>query len=187
MISDNNIFQPFIVFGIILFIVAAAASMLFAQGSSSNYYSNEFLVSLNNEKARFIYKETFNNKVTKENHDVGENYQDTIITKGSNVLLNFKEYEIYDINNLRVNGTFYNKLSEERHEYKLVKNNIKIKIKKDNAVLYEGEYIEDLTSYFREAGRYYIHIYNTRKEHGNKIFTDLSMTLLYIDDEVNND
>ncbi len=188
MISDNNIFQPFIILGIILFSVAAVISLYFSKGSSQNYYSNEFVVSLNNTKMKYIYRETFNNKVTKENYDVGENFQDIIITKTDSLLLDFKEYEVYDINNLRINGSFYNKLNEEKkYVYKIVNNDVKLKIKKEGNVLYNGKYTENIASYLNETGRYYMHIYNTRNEHGNKIYTDLSMTFMLINGEVYND
>ena len=33
-----------------------------------------------------------------------------------------------------------------------------------NKVIYDGKYISDLSPYINEAGRYYIHIYSTRKD-----------------------
>ena len=187
MASDNSIFKPFISFLIILFIVFALLALFFNLMSGSNYEPNGFLISLNETKLKFIIKEKYNNKVVKGENNLLISYQDIIITKTDKMILNFQEYEAYNKNNFKVDGSFINSDTSNRLTYKPVKNDVKIKIKKDGNILYYGNYISDISDYLQEFGRYYLHVYVDRKENSHKINTDLSMTFLLVDEEENND
>ncbi len=178
MASDNSIFKPFLIYILVVFIAFVLCVLYFSQLSGDKYKSNEFLVSLNNQKLNYIYREKYNNKVAKESYDLSNDYKDTVIIHSEKMWLDFKEYEIYDINNLKVNSGFNNNVNSEHYTYKLVNNKVKIKIKKDNKILYNGNYIPDISNYTKEIGRYYLHIYIDRIENSNKVNTDLSMTFI---------
>ena len=81
-----------------------------------------------------------------------------------NINLSIKEYEVYYKNGYRKQDT-NGWLKEDNLEYKETKNSeVKIEIKRKNKVLYNGILISDLSNYIKEKGRYYIHIYSTRKD-----------------------
>lgn len=187
MANDSSIFRPFITFFVLLFIVFIIVFAYFNQSTGSNYRSNEFIVSINNVKLKYAYRERFNNKISKEGFDFGNDYQDILIYKENIMLLNFEEYEAYDKNSFKVNGGFNNSISSKKYTYKAVNNNPKIKIKKNGKTLYDGNYISDISNYLQENGRYYLHIYIERKENSATVKTDLSMTFLITDKEKKND
>ena len=187
MANDKSIFKPFVSFLIICFIVVVLAALFSNLMSGSNYKPNGFLISLNDTKLKFIIKEKYNNKIVKGENNLLISYQDILIIKTDKMILNFQEYEAFDKNNFKTDGSFVNSDTSNRLTYKLIKNDVKIKIKKDGNILYYGNYITDISDYLQEFGRYYIHIYIDRKENSNKISTDLSMTFLLVDKEENYD
>lgn len=187
MASDNSIFKPFLVYLAIFFITFVLCVLFFSLMSGSNYKSNEYIVNLNNEKLKYAYREKYNNKIVKEGYDFGNDYEEIIVNKNEKVYLNFAEYEIYDKNNLKVNGNFNSIINQECNTYKLVNNKATMKIKKNGKVLYTGPYVPDISKYINETGRYYVHIYIKRVENKNKINTDLSMTFIFRDMGDNNE
>ncbi len=185
MASDNSIFKPFlyVILGLIIVFILTVLYVDLIDGP--NYNPNGFLISLNDTKLKFIIKEKCNNKIVKGENDLLISYQDVLIAKADKMILNFQEYEAYNKNNFKTDGSFINSDSSNRLTYKPVKNELKIKIKKDGKILYYGNYITDLSEYLQEFGRYYIHIYIDRKENSKKINTDLSMTFLIVSEEDN--
>ena len=68
------------------------------------------------------------------------------------------------INGMRKNDT-NGWLRESNLNYKRVTNStLKLEIKRKNKVIYAGDYINDLSNIINEKGRYFIHIYSTRKD-----------------------
>lgn len=78
--------------------------------------------------------------------------------------LKVNEYEVYYKSGMRKsnkNGW----LREDDLNYKLVTNSkLKLEIKRKNKIIYNGNYISDLSNIINENGRYFIHIYSTRKD-----------------------
>ena len=81
-----------------------------------------------------------------------------------NIKLEIDEYEVYYKSGNRKSDT-NGWLRQDNLDYKKVNSqNKSIQIKRMNKVIYDGKYISDLSPYINEAGRYYIHIYSTRKD-----------------------
>ena len=71
---------------------------------------------------------------------------------------------MYYKNGMRKNDT-NGWIKDNNLNYKLVTNSIlKLEIKRKNKIIYNGDYISDLNNIINEKGRYFIHIYSTRKD-----------------------
>ena len=139
----------------------------------SNYDKNLFEIELNGQKMNCYYSEKYNNGFLTNASSSGYNNTENRVNEidlTTNTLLDIKEYEVYYKNGTRKKDT-NNWLKEDNLDYKKVTDsNIQIEIKRMNKVLYKGKYINNLNEYINEKGRYYIHIYSTRKEN---LFTSI--------------
>ena len=162
----TSIFKPF-KFVFILLLFELFFLFTFFTNLFSSYDKNLFEVKLNNQLMNCYYSEKFNNAFFIRAGTSGYNQ---VLPRVNNVELNNQitlqvyEYEVYSKNGRRVsspNGW----VREQKLSYQQIfTKNIKIKIKRMGEILYEGEYITDLSKYMNESGRYYIHIYSVRKE-----------------------
>lgn len=174
----NTIFGPIIKIYIVIFILLDIFLIL-AFASKKTYNSNEFILKLNNEPFYYIYREYEKNVLFKNNKICSNQPKENTIYDNQSVNLELKEYEVKDNNNIRISGKFTNIIST-KYQYNEVINPITMKIKKNNKIIYEGKYISDLTSLITEEGRYYIHLYITRKESTfKKVYTELSANFVY--------
>lgn len=89
-----------------------------------------------------------------------EKYDENLIFEDEKVVLDFEVYECYThTDNIRVNCDSFNE--------KLIQKEVKPEFKsifirkngKKNKVMYDGEYISDISDYVKEKGYYYIEIY----------------------------
>ena len=80
------------------------------------------------------------------------------------IQLNVDEYEVYYKSGGRKANT-NGWLRQDNLDYKKVNSPDKnIQIKRMNKIIYDGKYISNLSPYINEEGRYYVHIYSTRKD-----------------------
>ena len=78
------------------------------------------------------------------------------------MFLNLKEYEAYSSSGFQVDvdDWWFN----NSFEYKEINSNIeRLVIKRKNNILYDGKYIENVSKYVNESGRYFFHIYSKKK------------------------
>lgn len=133
----------------------------------SSYNKNLFEVKLNDILMNCYYSEKYTNGILINTRISGYNSVENRINEiqlNSPIKLDVNEYEVYYKNGHRKANT-NGWLREHNLNYTQVKNSkIKIKIKRKNNVLYDGEYIRDLSNIINEKGRYYIHIYSVRKD-----------------------
>lgn len=162
----SEIIKPFKLLFIIL-IVEFLLFFIFFTALYSSYDKNLFEVKLNNTIMSCYYSEEYTNGILINAGSSGYNSVEKRINEielNSPIKLDVNEYEVYYKNGYRkadTNGW----LRENDLDYSLVKNHkLKLIIKRKNEILYEGNYISDLSDIINEKGRYYIHIYSTRKD-----------------------
>lgn len=150
----------------LILIIALAVAISFFTLKYSGYDKNMFEVSINDIPMNCFYSEKYNNAFlirgeTSSLNDVEPAINSIELKKSMN--LKVDEYEVYYENGMRkedTNGWH----REDNLNYVKVNNDIRMKIKRMNKVLYDGKYISDLSKYISENGRYYIHIYSTRQD-----------------------
>lgn len=133
----------------------------------AKYDKNLFEVKINDKLVKCYYSEKYSNGFiintgTSDYNEVENNINK--IEFNNKVYLDLDEYELYYKNGNRASAiSSWNK--NENLNYKKVKGTtIKLQIKRKNTILYDGDYIKDVSKYINEKGRYFIHIYSTRNE-----------------------
>ncbi len=168
----KEIIKPFKYLFIVMIIVIILSYSFFTN-LFSNYEQNLFEISLNGKLMHCYYSEKYNNVFLIQANKGGYNSVENSINEvelSNNMQLNLNEYEVYYKNGYRKSNN-NGWLRQDNLDYKKVNNqNITMKIKRMNKVIYDGEFISDLSPYINEKGRYYIHIYSTRKD---GIFTSI--------------
>lgn len=134
---------------------------------SSNYDKNVFEIKLNDNLMKCYYSEKYNNWFLINANSNGYNSVENQINEiylEDKIILEVNEYEVYYKSGNRKGNTSAWYKSDD-YVYKLVNDsNVQIQIKRMNKILYDGDFISNLSQYINEAGRYYIHIYSTRKD-----------------------
>lgn len=162
----SEIFYPFkrilIICLIVLFILLSYVIL-----RNGFYDQNLFEIKLNDVLMVGNYTEKISNNILIKFDREGNNYTNKSVNRVSlqdNMLLQINEYEVYNEHDRRVPGDdYWVKLDD--FIYKEVNySKIRLEIKKSNQILYNGNYIENITPYINETGRYYIHIYINRKD-----------------------
>ena len=131
----------------------------------SSYKKDAFKVTINNYDLKCHYRELYQNAFLVKNGWEASNSVDRNINTihlSNQMLLNVKEYEAFSNSGFQVDvdDWWFN----NSYKYKEIKVNIeKLIIKRKNNILYEGEYIENVSPYLKENGRYFIHIYSKKK------------------------
>ena len=134
---------------------------------SSYYNQNIFTISLNGKEMNCYYTEKYNNsflvRARKEGYNSVSNRLNEIPLEDI-MELNVLEQEVYYKNgNRKLDVVNWKK--DAQLEYKTVDTSkIQLEIKRMNKVLYKGNFKKDISKYINEKGRYYIHIYVTRKD-----------------------
>ena len=162
----SEIIKPFKVLFIIL-IVEFLFILIFFTALYSGYDKNLFEIKLNNTLMNCYYSEEYTNGIIINAGTSGYNSVENRINEiqlNNPIKLDVNEYEVYYKNGYRkadTNGW----LKEDNLNYSSVKNSkLKLIIKRKNKLLYDGDYISDLSNVINEKGRYYIHIYSVRKD-----------------------
>lgn len=133
-----------------------------------NEINNKFVITLNNnellsrvdtEYVEIIFKKiggnTYNKKV-----DSGSEYFNKI-NSSNKYILDIKEYEIYGKYGHRVS---YKGIDSGKGTSKFVTDDNKtMMVQKDNKIVYEGKFKNDVTSLIIENGRYFFHVYTSHK------------------------
>ena len=160
------IFKP--IFYFILFISFFFLLNLIQNVNRYNSFTkNIFEVSINDKLLNCYYTEIYNNTFLISGTNKGYNHIEQTNNKINNnhkFYLKINEYEVYHTNGVRIRENDSWK-REYNHIYKEVTNhNLTLQIKRKNEILYEGIFISDISKYLTENGRYYFHIYSTRKD-----------------------
>lgn len=162
----NEIIKPF-KFLFIIMITEIIICFSFFTNLFNAYDKNLFEVSLNGKLMKCYYSEKYNNAFFIQASTKSYNSVDNMLNKvelSDNIKLEIDEYEVYYKSGNRKSDT-NGWLRQDNLDYKKVNSQDKsIQIKRMNKVIYDGKYISDLSPYINEAGRYYIHIYSTRKD-----------------------
>ena len=131
----------------------------------SSYKKDAFKITLNNYDLKCHYKETYQNAFLVKNGWESSNSVDRNINSvklNNQMFLNLKEYEAYSSSGFQVDvdDWWFN----NSYEYKEINSNIeRLVIKRKNNILYDGKYIENVSKYVNESGRYFFHIYSKKK------------------------
>jgi hypothetical protein len=154
-------------------------SFMFFVNMYSFYNGDFFEVMINGQNMRCYYKEqeyVLGFSTAGTNAYVNSD-QTNYISQTSQILLQVNEYEVYYKNGNRkkdTTGWLYN----ENLIYKETENDKYLIIKRNNEIIYSGNYRSDLTAYLQEKGRYYIHIYVNRKENAfSKVKTHIALNV----------
>lgn len=162
----NEIIKPFKYLFIVIIVEFVLCSSFFI-GLFSSYDKNLFEVSVNNVLMNCYYSEKYNNGFIIQANTQGYNSVENRINSvdlSNNMKLDLKEFEVYYKSGSRKSDT-NGWLRQNNLEYKQIDNHkINMEIKRMNKTIYDGEFISDLSSYLNENGRYYIHLYTTRKD-----------------------
>lgn len=152
---------------LIITIIEILVCFTFFTNLYSNYDKNLFEISLNGKLMNCYYTEKYNKDFFIHASSEGYNSVENRINKiemSNKIQLNVDEYEVYYKSGGRKANT-NGWLRQDNLEYKKVNSQDKnIQIKRMNKIIYDGKYISNLSSYINEEGRYYIHIYSTRKD-----------------------
>ncbi len=148
----------------LILIITLIVSFSFFILKYSGYDKNIFEININGTSMNCFYSEKYNSGFliqaqTSSLNDVEPAINSIELSDTMNLEVN--EYEVYYENGKRKEDTDGWHKKEDLN-YVKVDNDIKIEIKRMNKVLYDGEYINDLSKYINEKGRYYIHIYSSR-------------------------
>lgn len=163
----QEIIKPF---KIIAIVIAIEFIFLFSFFTAmySSYDKNLFTITLNDIEMSCYYSEKYTSGVfthaTSSGYNAVENRVNSIDLKDT-MNLKVEEYEVYYKNGQRKQNTngWY---KDDSLVYKKVNNsNLRLQIKRKNSIIYEGKYIEDLSTILKEKGRYFIHIYSTKNNH----------------------
>lgn len=157
-----------------IIIILVVVFLFFMFNFNNKYYSNVFKVTLNDNDLYLHYYEQYNRGIIPFLLGTSNGINDTSneiekvvneIPYNKKMILSIKEYSVYwKKDNVRV---FNNKrwVFQKNYNYKEeVINDIKMTIKRKNEVLYNGNYIEDISEYLHEPGRYYFNINVIRKD-----------------------
>lgn len=160
----KSIFTPFKKLFIINTIVFILVFLLFLNLTSS-YDKDLFKVEINGIQMKCYYEERF--KIAGISVAGTGSYNSVLNSKNSidlenSMNLNIKEFEVYYKSGNR-KGNIIGWYINRELTYKEVSNPIRIEIKRMNELIYDGEYIQDISKYMNEKGRYYIHVYVNRK------------------------
>lgn len=162
----REILKPFKILLIIL-IIEFIIFFSFLTTKYSSYNKNLFEVSLNNQMMKCYYSEKYSDNFLLRASSEGYNSIDNEINEidlDNDIYLDVDEYEIYYKNKTRKKDN-NNWHRNKDLTYIEVNNKItRIQIKRMNKIIYDGNYIENLSQYINEKGRYYIHIYSLRKD-----------------------
>ena len=162
----NEIVKPFKILFVVL-IIEFILFFAFFTALYSSYDKNLFEVKLNNNVMNCYYTEKYTNGFLINSGSGGYNITENQIneidlTKPINLEVN--EYEVYYRNGYRKSDN-YGWVKKDDLKYLLIEDSkLKLVIKRKNNVLYDGDYISDISDIVNEKGRYYIHVYSTRKD-----------------------
>lgn len=178
----SNILKPFKIIFIIL-IIEFLLTFSFFTAYYAKYDKNLFELKVNDKLVKCYYSEKYSsgfiiNTSTSAYNDVEYNVNE--IEFSNKVYLDIDEYELYYKNGNRASAITDWHKNENLNYKKINGTTIKLQIKRKNKVLYDGDYIKDISEYVNENGRYFIHIYSTRKENLiTKVETHISFNFIF--------
>ena len=135
------------------------------------YDRNAFKVSINNQKLYVYYSEQYRSVIfpfllDARNSIHSPNAVTPVINEikySNNIELNLKEFEVYHKkSNTRdsADGWYFS----SKYNYKETSmQDVKLIIKRKGTILYNGDYIKNISSYITEPGRYFFQVKSSRK------------------------
>lgn len=165
----NEMFKP--LRNLLIAIIIILLILLF--NFNNKYYSNTFKVTINNNEVYVQYYEKYKRGIIPfivgtVNSQHSSNEVTPIvndITYNKTMILNIKEYEAYW--KKYKDRSYENKrwVFQDKYNYKeTTSSSIHLVIKRKNKILYDGKYIEDISKYVNEKGRYFFNAEVTRKD-----------------------
>jgi hypothetical protein len=148
----------------LILIIVLIISFSFFTLKYSGYDMNIFEININGTPMNCFYSEKYNSAFLVQAQTSSLNDVDPAINSielEDTMNLEIDEYEVYYKSGRRKEDTT-GWHRDDGLNYVKVDNDVKIEIKRMNKVLYDGKYINDLSKYINEKGRYYIHVYSTR-------------------------
>jgi hypothetical protein len=165
----SEIFKPFIkmlLIGIVLF-------MLLSFNWNASYYVNTFTVTINNKELYVYFHEKYKRGLiplifgAESGYNSSNNISPIVneVKYNNKIILDISEYEVYE---KKTNDRLKRKVNfgaEDYYVYKNIKNHkMRLIIKRQDKVLYDGDYIKDISKYVTEPGRYYFQTYVYRND-----------------------
>ncbi len=165
----NEMFKP--LRNLLIIVIVIFSLLLF--NFSNKYYSNTFKVTINNNDIYVQYYEKYKRGIIPfVMGTVNSQHSSNDVTPIVNNIsysepfkLSIKEYEVYW--NKYKNRSFENKSwnFHDKYNYREVtSSDIHLVIKRKNNILYNGKYVEDISKYVNEKGRYFFNVEITRKD-----------------------
>lgn len=130
------------------------ATTIYINGTEINYYGND-------SYRNYIFP------IRIVNH-IDSMHPKTDLELSNKYIIKLTECEVYyESSGLRKNNNLGNNCGEKNdHElkFKIVdESSFTMKIYRKNKLIYDGEFVSDVTDYISEKGRYYFHIYGKRR------------------------
>lgn len=156
--------------GTLIIIIVAEFLILFFN-LNNIYERNAFKVSINNQELYVYYSEQYRSVIfpfllDARNSIHSPNAVTPVINKveySENMELDLKEFEVYHKkSNTRdsVEGWYFS----SKYNYKETRmQDVKLIIKRKGNILYDGDYIKNISSYIVEPGRYFFQVKTRRK------------------------
>lgn len=160
--------RMFTIAGILILVISSVIIFYSNMASSgySGYIANKFVIKINENE--LIFRNDEECKIARHNCvQQNADYKNGLnrISNASSYILNVLEYEGYDSFGHRqsVNPNTRN-VNLKVSSYELINSNIKkLRIQKSDKTIYDGKYIEDISDYIKEDGRYYFYVYSVSK------------------------
>jgi hypothetical protein len=165
----NEIFKPFIkmlLIGLFIFIFLSF-------NWNGEYYKNTFNVTLNNKELYVYFHERYKRGLiplilgTESGYDSANDITPIVneIKYSKKIILDIREYEVYwkGTNDRLKREVFFS--AKNLYTFKKIKiHKARLIIKRKGNVLYDGDYIKDISKYVIEPGRYYFQTYVYRSD-----------------------
>jgi hypothetical protein len=165
----SEMFKPFVkmlLLGMVIF-------MLLSFNWNNTYYKNAFKVTMNDKELYVHYYEKYKRGLiplilgTESNYESSNEVAPIVneINYNNEIVLDISEYEVYwKDSNTRPRENVVWRFCDT-YSYKKIKlHKTKLIIKRKNKILYDGEYIKDVSKYVNKSGRYYFQTYVYRND-----------------------
>lgn len=160
--------KMFTIAGILILIICSIIVFFSNMASSgySGYIANKFVIRINDND--LIFRNDEECKIARHNCvQQNADYKNGLnrISNADSYILNVLEYEGYDsFGHRQSTNPETRNINIKVSSYELIDSNIKrLRIQKSNKTIYDGKYMEDISDYIKEDGRYYFYVYSVSK------------------------
>jgi hypothetical protein len=156
-----------------MLLIGMAVFMLLSFNWNASYYVNTFKTAINNKELYVYFYEKYKRGLIPLIFGAESGYSSSNditpivneIKYDKKTILDISEYEVYwkDSNDRLKRKVNFG--AEDYYTYKKIKiHKTKLIIKRNDKVLYDGDYIKDISKYVIEPGRYYFQVYVYRND-----------------------